>query len=70
LLIRAALTVDLICVGPRSVFAAELANGVLQPLPLDLGVHWRSTLLTRPEAYLTPLVSHIVTLFQRAAKNI
>ena len=70
LLIRAALTADLICVGPRSVFATELANGVLQPLPLDLGVHWRSTLLTRPEAYLTPLVNHIATLFQRTADQL
>ena len=70
LLIRAALTADLICVGPRSVFANELANGVLQPLPLDLGVHWRSTLLTRPEAYLTPLVNHIATLFQRTADQL
>ena len=69
LLIRAALTADLICVGPRSVFATELANGVLQSLPLDLGVHWRSSLLTRPEAYLTPLVSHIATLFQHAVQN-
>ena len=70
LLIRAALTADLICVGPRSVFATELANGVLQPLPLDLGVHWRSTLLTRPEAHLTPLVNHIATLFQRTADQL
>ena len=70
LLIRAALTADLICVGPRSVFATELANGVLQPLPLDLGVHWRSTLLTRPEAYLTPLINHIATLFQRTADQL
>ena len=70
LLIRAALTADLICVGPRSVFATELANGVLQPLPLDLGVHWRSTLLTRSEAYLTPLVNHIATLFQRTADQL
>lgn len=70
LLIRAALTADLIYVGPRSVFATELANGVLQPLPLDLGVHWRSTLLTRPEAYLTPLVNHIATLFQRTADQL
>ena len=70
LLIRAALTADLICVGPRSVFATELANGVLQPLPLDLGVHWRSTLLTRPEAHLTPLVNHIATLFQRSADQL
>ena len=70
LLIRAALTADLICVGPRSVFATELANGVLQPLPLDLEVHWRSTLLTRPEAYLTPLVNHIATLFQRTADQL
>ena len=70
LLIRAALTADLICVGPRSVFATELANGVLQPLSLDLGVHWRSTLLTRPEAYLTPLVNHIATLFQRTADQL
>ena len=70
LLIRAALTADLICVGPRSVFATELSNGVLQPLPLDLGVHWRSTLLTRPEAYLTPLVNHIATLFQRTADQL
>ena len=52
------------------MFAAELANGVLQPLPLALGVHWRSSLLTRPEAYLTPLVSHIATLFQRTANDL
>ena len=70
LLIRAALTVDLICVGPRSVFAAELSTGALQQIPLDLGVHWRSTLLTRPEAYLTPLISHIGTLFQRTADQL
>ena len=70
LLIRAALTADKICVVPRSVFAAELSSGALKPLPRDLGGHRRSTLLTRPEADLTPLVSHIATLSQRAAKSI
>ena len=43
LLIRAALTADLICVGPRRVFAAELSSGALEPLRLDLGVHWQRT---------------------------
>ena len=70
LLIRAALTVDLICVGPRSVFAADLSTSALQQISLDLGVHWRSTLLIRPEAYLTPLVSHIAALFQRTADQL
>ena len=43
LVIRAALTADLICVGPRRVFAAELSSGALKSLHLDLGVHWQST---------------------------
>lgn len=66
LLIRSALTSNLICVGPMSVFTQELVNGTLSKLPLDLGVEWRSALLTRPEAYLTPLVARVAELFQQA----
>jgi len=66
LLIRSALTSNLICVGPKSVFSQELVNGTLGKLPLDLGVGWRSALLTRPEAYLTPLVARVAELFQQA----
>ena len=69
LLITSALTSNLICVGPRSVFAQDLGNGTLSKLPLDLGVEWRSALLTRPEAYVTPLVAHVAQLFQQAVSN-
>ena len=66
LLISSALTSNLICVGPRSVFAHALENGTLSALPLDLGVEWRSALLTRPEAYVTPLVARVAMLFEQA----
>ena len=69
LLIRSALTSNLICVGPRSVFSQELGNGTLSQLPLDLRVEWRSALLTRPEAYVTPLVARVAGLFQHAVSN-
>ena len=69
LLITSALTSNLICVGPRSVFAQDLGNGTLSKLPLDLGVEWRSALLTRPEAYVTPLVAHVAQRFQQAVSN-
>ena len=69
LLITSALTSNLICVGPRSVFSQELGNGTLSKLPLDLGVEWRSALLTRPEAYITPLVARVAELFQQAVSN-
>ena len=69
LLIRSALTSNLICVGPKSVFALELGNGTLSQLPLDLRVEWRSALLTRPEAYVTPLVARVAGLFQHAVSN-
>ena len=69
LLIEATLRANLICVGPSSVFAAELSTGTLRQLPLDLGVHWRSTLLARHEAHATPLVRRAAELFQMAASN-
>ena len=69
LLIRSTLTSNLICVGPKSVFDCELSSGELQQLPLKLGVRWRSTLLTRPEAYITPLVNRVTSLFEAAVSN-
>ena len=69
LLIRSAQTANLICVGPESVFAPELSDGTVKHLPIDLGIQWRSSLLTRPEAHATPLVRRVVELFQSAASK-
>ena len=68
LLIDAAHEAELICVGPRSVFTAEIGSGRLCKLPLDLGILWRSALLTRPEACATPLIQCVVDLFGESAK--
>lgn len=68
LLIDAAHEAELICVGPRSVFTAEIGSGRLCELPLDLGILWRSALLTRPEACATPLIQCVVDLFGESAK--
>ena len=59
---------DIICPGPRGVFAAELAAGELRELDIDLGLRWSSALLVRREAYATPLVRHLVDLFVAQAR--
>ena len=53
----------------KSVFDCELSSGEASALPLKLGVRWRSTLLTRPEAYITPLVNRVASLFEAAVSN-
>ncbi|MEM7218553.1 MAG: LysR family transcriptional regulator [Pseudomonadota bacterium] len=51
---------DYICGGPRAVFRAELASGVLREIKDSPSMAWRSACLVRTEALATPLVSLFV----------
>lgn len=58
---------DVICAGPRAVFAAELAEKSLIEITLPVPVRWQSCLLVRPEVADTPLARHLIGLFESAA---
>ncbi len=60
------LTSDLICAGPKAVFAEEIAAGQLREISAPLNVSWESALLIKPETYETPLARHLVSLFESA----
>ena len=51
---------------PRGMTPTTTAEYILR---LKLGVRWRSNLLTRPEAYITPLVNRVASLFEAAVSN-
>ena len=60
------LSADVICAGPRSVFADELENQSLREISTPLEVVWDSALLIKPETLATPLANHLVTIFTNA----
>lgn len=61
------LDTDAICIGPRSVFADAINAGQADTLELDLDAWWRSTLIVRPEALESPMVSRAVNICERVA---
>lgn len=61
---------DAICLGPSSVFTADIADEVLVELPLPLDIRWESALLVKRETYTTPLARLLVNLFEMIAADI
>lgn len=61
---------DVICAGPRAVFRQEFEAGTLREIKTDLGLTWKSALITRPETFATPLARHLVGMFESAAKRL
>ena len=61
------LDTDAVCIGPRSVFADAIDAKRVDTLKLDLNAWWRSTLIVRPEALESPVVSRVVDICERVA---
>ena len=69
-LMRLTACTDVICAGPRAIFRKEFEAGALREIETDLGLTWKSALITRPETYATPLAEYLVGLFEAAAKRL
>lgn len=61
------LDTDAICIGPQSIFADTIHSERADTLELDLNAWWRSTLIVRPEALDSPIVSRVVDICERVA---